>query len=43
MVLKTMLVSANKNTALVKEMALKAGFSFCGISKAEFLEEDAPD
>jgi epoxyqueuosine reductase len=42
MVLTTMSVSAEKNTALVKEMALKAGFSFCGISKAEFLEMDAP-
>ena len=42
MVLKTMFVSAENNTASVKQKALKAGFSFCGISKAEFLEEDAP-
>jgi epoxyqueuosine reductase len=31
-----------KNTNLVKQLAANAGFSFCGISKAEFLEEDAP-
>lgn len=27
---------------LVKQMAADLGFSFCGISKAEFLEEEAP-
>lgn len=42
MVLKTMSVSITKNTAIVKKMALDAGFSYCGISKAEFLEHDAP-
>lgn len=42
MVLKTMSVSISKNTAIVKKMALDAGFSYCGISKAEFLGHDAP-
>lgn len=32
----------NKNTALVKSIAKQLGFDFCGISKAEFLEEEAP-
>jgi epoxyqueuosine reductase len=31
-----------KNTDLIKALALKEGFSFCGISKAGFLEEEAP-
>lgn len=31
-----------KNTQLVKQMAKCHGFDFCGISKAEFLEEEAP-
>lgn len=31
-----------KNTSLIKSIAQQLGFSFCGISKAEFLEEDAP-
>lgn len=31
-----------KNTALVKSIAKDLGFDFCGISKAEFLKEDAP-
>lgn len=30
------------NTALVKRVAQQLGFSFCGISKAGFLEEEAP-
>ncbi|HCX24700.1 MAG: tRNA epoxyqueuosine(34) reductase QueG [Flammeovirgaceae bacterium] len=30
------------NTHLVKSLATELGFSFCGISKAEFLEEEAP-
>lgn len=30
------------NTSLVKATAKKLGFDFCGISKAEFLSEDAP-
>ena len=42
MVLKTMSVSITKNTSFVKQIALGAGFSYCGISKAEFLELDAP-
>lgn len=29
-------------TAIVKEEAKRLGFSYCGISKAEFLEEEAP-
>jgi epoxyqueuosine reductase len=31
-----------KNTAFIKTKAKELGFSFCGISKAEFLEEEAP-
>ena len=31
-----------KNTAVVKRLARELGFSFCGISKAGFLEEEAP-
>jgi epoxyqueuosine reductase len=30
------------HTRLVKEEAIRLGFQFCGISKAEFLEEEAP-
>src|SRR6478736_10475224 len=30
------------NTQLVKSLAHELGFSFCGISKAGFLEEEAP-
>jgi epoxyqueuosine reductase len=30
------------NTDLIKQKALEMGFSFCGISKAEFLESEAP-
>jgi epoxyqueuosine reductase len=35
---------ANKtnHTALIKSLAKELGFSFCGISKAEFLKEEAP-
>jgi epoxyqueuosine reductase len=29
-------------THLIKSLATEAGFSFCGIAKAEFLEEEAP-
>ena len=29
-------------TQFIKETAKSLGFSFCGISKAEFLEEEAP-
>jgi epoxyqueuosine reductase len=31
-----------KNTQLIKAKALELGFMFCGISKAGFLEEEAP-
>lgn len=31
-----------KNTSVIKQLATRLGFSFCGISKAEFLEEEAP-
>ena len=31
-----------KHTAFIKETAKSLGFDFCGISKAEFLEEEAP-
>jgi len=30
------------NTIIIKSIASDLGFSFCGISKAEFLEEEAP-
>ncbi len=30
------------NTTIVKQTAQKLGFDFCGISKAEFLEDEAP-
>lgn len=32
---------AHKNTLLIKTKAQELGFSYCGISKAEFLEEEA--
>lgn len=31
-----------KHTSIVKELASALGFQFCGISKAEFLEDEAP-
>ena len=31
-----------KNTQFVKTEAKRLGFDFCGISKAEFLKEEAP-
>ncbi len=31
-----------QQTNLIKRKALESGFSFCGISKAEFLKEEAP-
>lgn len=34
--------SISNNTSLIKSIAADLGFSFCGISKAEFLKEDAP-
>lgn len=35
-------MNLEKNTQLVKSLAKELGFSFCGISKAGFLEEEAP-
>jgi epoxyqueuosine reductase len=37
-----MYLAVEKNTKLVKSIAWDLGFDFCGISKAEFLEEEAP-
>lgn len=34
--------SIKKNTDFIKATAAQLGFSFCGITKAEFLEEEAP-
>lgn len=34
--------SKQKHTALIKQKAQDLGFSFCGISRANFLEEEAP-
>ena len=34
--------SKTKHTALIKQTAAQLGFEYCGISKAEFLEEEAP-
>jgi epoxyqueuosine reductase len=38
----TMLNNKSKYTALIKAEAKRLGFMSCGISKAEFLEEEAP-
>ncbi|SFT81946.1 epoxyqueuosine reductase [Lishizhenia tianjinensis] len=35
-------MSKEKHTRLIKEKARELGFFFCGISKADFLEEEAP-
>ena len=35
-------VNHSKNTQLIKSEAARLGFDYCGISKAEFLEEEAP-
>ena len=35
-------LGASENARLIKQLALELGFSFCGISKAEFLNEEAP-
>ena len=35
-------MSITRNTAIVKNEAKRLGFAYCGISKAEFLEEEAP-
>jgi epoxyqueuosine reductase len=37
-----MLQNRSVNSTLIKNEAKKLGFMFCGISKAEFLEEEAP-
>jgi epoxyqueuosine reductase len=34
--------AAHHNTLYIKSLAQELGFSFCGIAKAEFLEEEAP-
>jgi epoxyqueuosine reductase len=34
--------SITQNTKLIKEKAYELGFSFCGVSKAEFLVDEAP-
>lgn len=34
--------AVSKHTAIIKQEAKRLGFDFCGISKAEFLEEEAP-
>lgn len=35
-------LSGSKRSRILKELALEAGFLSCGISRAEFLEEEAP-
>ncbi len=35
-------MTETENTRLIKLVASQLGFSYCGISKAEFLEEEAP-
>ncbi len=35
-------ISTSQRTQLIKSIAHELGFSFCGISKADFLEEEAP-
>lgn len=37
-----MSTTVGNHTKIVKEIAKELGFNFCGISKAEFLEEEAP-
>lgn len=34
-------MSKNTHTQIIKKLTFEAGFDFCGISKAEFLEEEA--
>lgn len=34
--------NVKKNTEIIKKTALKLGFDFCGISRAEFLSKEAP-
>lgn len=35
-------LNSSKHTHFIKQTARRLGFDFCGISKAEFLEEEAP-
>jgi epoxyqueuosine reductase len=35
-------LKSTQHTALIKSIAASLGFSFCGISKAEFLKDEAP-
>lgn len=35
-------MNKTENTQFIKSVAAEMGFSFCGMSKAEFLEEEAP-
>jgi epoxyqueuosine reductase len=37
-----MLSNTHKNAQIIKDEAKRLGFIFCGIAKAEFLEEEAP-
>ena len=37
-----MLIAAEKYSKLIKDEAKRLGFAFCGIAKADFLEEEAP-
>ena len=37
-----MILQKTKYTQQIKTEASRLGFSFCGIAKAEFLEEEAP-
>jgi epoxyqueuosine reductase len=36
------LLNLSKHTQIIKQEAKRLGFDFCGISKADFLEEEAP-
>lgn len=36
------MASKQQYTNLIKQKAIELGFMYCGISKADFLEEDAP-
>ena len=36
------LTGKTERTSFIKATAQKLGFSFCGVSRAEFLEEEAP-
>jgi len=35
-------LNASEHTRFIKQAALDLGFSFCGVSQATFLEEEAP-